>query len=42
VLRIGDTLYDGSIAARLEQLRQQMIQRSVHEIQMGRDRFSES
>lgn len=42
VLRIGDTLYDGSIAARLEQLRQQMIQRSVHEIQMGRDRFSDS
>lgn len=39
VLRIGDTLYDGSVAARLKQLRAQMIQRSVHEIQSRRDRF---
>ncbi len=39
VLRIGDTVYDGSVAARLNQVRTQMIQRSVHEIQSRRDRF---
>lgn len=39
VLRIGDTVYDGSVAARLKQVRAQMIQRSVHEIQSRRDRF---
>lgn len=39
VLRIGDTVYDGSVAARLNQVRAQMIQRSVHEIQSRRDRF---
>ena len=40
VLRIGDTVYDGSIATRLARLREHMIDRSVHEIQSGRDRFS--
>jgi F-type H+-transporting ATPase subunit delta len=39
VLRVGDTVYDGSIATRLERIREQMIERSVHEIQSGRDRF---
>ena len=39
VLRIGDTVYDGSIANQLESIRQQMIDRSVHEIQSRRDRF---
>jgi F-type H+-transporting ATPase subunit delta len=39
VLRIGDTVYDGSLANQLENLRQQMIDRSVHEIQSRRDRF---
>ena len=39
VLRIGDTVYDGSIANQLENLRQQMIDRSVHEIQSRRNRF---
>ena len=39
VLRIGDTVYDGSIANQLHVLRQQMIQRSAHEIQSRRDRF---
>ena len=39
VLRVGDTVYDGSVATRLEQIRQQMIDRSVHEIQSRRDRF---
>jgi F-type H+-transporting ATPase subunit delta len=39
VLRVGDTVYDGSIATRLARIREQMIDRSVHEIQSGRDRF---
>ena len=39
VLRLGDTVYDGSIANQLQILRQQMIERSVHEIQSRRDRF---
>jgi F-type H+-transporting ATPase subunit delta len=42
VVRVGDTVFDGSVARRLEQLRLQMIDRSVHEIQSGRDRFSHS
>ena len=40
VLRIGDTVYDGSIATALQNTAQQMIDRSVHEIQSRRDRFS--
>jgi len=40
VLRIGDTVYDGSIATALQNTCQQMIDRSVHEIQSRRDRFS--
>lgn len=40
VLRVGDTVYDGSVATRLERMREQMINRSVHEIQRRRDRFS--
>ena len=40
VLRIGDTVYDGSIATALQNACQQMIDRSVHEIQSRRDRFS--
>lgn len=39
VLRIGDTVYDGSVSAQLEQMRAKMINRSVHEIQSRRDRF---
>ena len=42
VLRVGDTVYDGSVATQLEQLREQMIDRSVHEIQSRRDRFRHS
>jgi F-type H+-transporting ATPase subunit delta len=42
VLRIGDTVYDGSIATSLQNMRQQMIDRSVHEIQSRRDRFRNS
>ena len=38
-LRIGDTVYDASIASQLEHLRTQMIDRSVHAIQSRRDSF---
>jgi len=39
VVRVGDTVYDGSIANQLRNMRQQIIDRSVHEIQSRRDRF---
>ncbi|MGD0899649.1 MAG: ATP synthase F1 subunit delta [Thermoguttaceae bacterium] len=39
VLRIDDTVYDGSVLNQLQRVRQQMIERSVHEIQSRRDRF---
>jgi F-type H+-transporting ATPase subunit delta len=39
VLRVGDTIYDGSVARQLNQVREQMITRSIHEIQSRRDRF---
>ena len=37
VLRIGDTLFDGSVRRRLEEFRRQVIARGYHEIQSGRD-----
>ena len=40
VVRIGDTVYDGSVLTHLNRLREQIIDRSVHEIQSRRDRFS--
>ncbi len=40
VVRVGDTVLDGSVATRLSRLRGQMIERSVHEIQRRRDRVS--
>jgi F-type H+-transporting ATPase subunit delta len=39
VMRVGDTVYDGSVARQLRQVREQMISRSIHEIQSRRDRF---
>lgn len=39
VLRVGDSVYDGSVAAQLADVRQRIINRSVHEIQSRRDRF---
>ncbi len=42
VLRMGDTVYDGSVANQLQSIRQQMIERSVHEIQSRRDSFRNS
>jgi F-type H+-transporting ATPase subunit delta len=40
VVRVGDTIYDASIFTQLKNVRQQMIDRSAHEIQSRRDRFS--
>jgi F-type H+-transporting ATPase subunit delta len=40
VLRIGDKVFDGSVATQLRRTRGEMIRRSIHEIQSGRDRFS--
>jgi F-type H+-transporting ATPase subunit delta len=40
VFRVGDTVYDGSVATRLARVRSQMIDRSIHEIQRRRDRVS--
>jgi len=42
VLRVGDTMYDGSVFRQLKNLRKQLIDRSVHEIQGGRNRFRDS
>lgn len=39
VIRVGDTIYDSSLATRIKQLRERLKQRSLHEIQSGRDRF---
>jgi F-type H+-transporting ATPase subunit delta len=40
VIRVADTVYDSSLATRVAQLRDRIQQRSLHEIQSGRDRFS--
>jgi F-type H+-transporting ATPase subunit delta len=42
VLRVGDKVYDGSMASQLKRVRQEMVNRSVHEIQSRRDSFSTS
>ncbi len=39
VVRVGDTIYDASILTQLKNVRQQMIDRSAHEIQCRRDSF---
>lgn len=39
VIQLGDTVYDGSIASQLHRVRQQILDRSAHEIQSRRDRF---
>jgi len=39
-LRIGDWLFDSSIRTQLNEMRKELIERSSHEIQSGRDRFS--
>ena len=40
VVRVGDTIYDASLLTQLKNVRQQMIDRSAHEIQSRRNRFS--
>ena len=40
VVRVGDWLYDASVRTQLETIRNQIIARSSHEIQSGRNRFS--
>jgi F-type H+-transporting ATPase subunit delta len=40
IVRVGDWVYDASVRTKLESLRSQIITRSSHEIQSGRDRFS--
>jgi F-type H+-transporting ATPase subunit delta len=40
VIRVGDTVYDGSVRTKLRRLREQLVQRSTHEIQSRRDQFS--
>jgi F-type H+-transporting ATPase subunit delta len=40
VVRVGDVVFDGSLASNLARLREQLVNRSVHEIQRRRDRFS--
>jgi F-type H+-transporting ATPase subunit delta len=39
IVRVGDTVYDGSVRTRLKQLSSRMRERYLHEIQRGRDRF---
>jgi F-type H+-transporting ATPase subunit delta len=40
VVQVGDWVYDQSVKSKLEDIRNQLIARSSHEIQSGRDRFS--
>jgi F-type H+-transporting ATPase subunit delta len=40
VMQVGDWLYDASVRAKLDSIRNQLIARSSYEIQSGRDRFS--
>ncbi|WP_166828058.1 ATP synthase F1 subunit delta [Thalassoroseus pseudoceratinae] len=40
IIQIGDTVYDSSLRSRMKQLRGRLRQRSHHEIQRARDRFS--
>ena len=42
VIRVGDTVYDSSLKARLRQLRGRLKAQATHEIQSGRDRFRHS
>ncbi len=40
IVQVGDWLYDASVRSRLVAIRNEIIERSSHEIQSGRDRFS--
>jgi F-type H+-transporting ATPase subunit delta len=41
MIRVGDWVYDATVRTQLETLRNQLIERSSHAIQSGRDRFSD-
>lgn len=40
VVRVEDRVFDASVRTRLETIRKQLIEKSSHEIQSGRNRFS--
>ncbi len=40
VVRVGDTVYDGSLANRLKQLRAELVTKSSHQIRSELDRFA--
>ena len=40
LIRVGDTVYDGSLKTQVKQLRVVLRERCLNEIQRGRDRFS--
>ena len=40
VVQVDDWVYDASVRTRLEMIRKQLVERSSHAIQSGRDRFS--
>jgi F-type H+-transporting ATPase subunit delta len=40
MIRVGDWVYDATVRTQLDSLRNQLIERSSHAIQSGRDRFS--
>ncbi len=40
IVRVGDTVFDSSLKTRMKQLRNNLLHRSHHEIQSGRNRFS--
>lgn len=40
VVQIGDDVFDSSVRTRVDNIRNQLLARSSHEIQVGRDRFS--
>lgn len=42
VLRIGDRVYDGSLKTQLARMSEQILERSLHEIQSRRDRLGHS
>jgi F-type H+-transporting ATPase subunit delta len=39
---VGDTVHDGSLRTRIQNLSHRLKEKYVHEIQSGRDRFSHS
>ena len=40
IIQVDDTLFDSSLRTRMKQLRMKLRERTFHEIQSGRDRFS--